>query len=242
MLPRTYPESVPAPDRLVATHYDLARKIAWHIHGRVGRRVEIDDLLQVAYMGLLDAARRYQVKAGTPFAAYAGIRIRGALMDHLRGLAGIARGALKMQARLRATEQRLEQSLLRKPTDAEIAAELSLSPDDLARWRAEINSGNVASIDDIYSDHSIVFRDQAPDVEERMTLNARKRMLGEAITRLPEREALVLQLYYVEELNVYEVAAVLGVTTGRVSQIKKAAMERLRRMMDDAEADTTPNT
>ncbi len=235
MLPRAYPESTTSPDRLVEAHYDLARKIAWHVHGRVGRRVEIDDLLQVAYLGLLDAARRYKVKADTPFSAYAGIRIRGALMDHLRGLAGMARGALQMQSRLRAAEQRLEQSLLRQPTEAEVAAELQLSAPELARWRSEIDSGAVASIEEIYTDHSVLFRDQSPDVEERMTMNARKLMLKEAITRLPEREALVLQLYYVEELNVYEVAAVLGVTTGRVSQIKKSAMERLRKLMEAAE-------
>jgi len=235
MLPRAYSESAPCPDKLVVAHYDLARKIAWHIHGRVGRRVEIEDLLQVAYLGLLDAARRYKVRPDTPFAAYAGIRIRGALMDHLRGLAGMARGALQMQTRLRNAEQRLEQALMRKPTEAEIAAELQLSPDELARWRGEIDSGSVASIDDIYTDHSIMFRDHSPDIEDKLTLSARKVMLKDAIAALPEREALVLQLYYVEELNVYEVAAVLGVTTGRVSQIKKAAMERLRKLMDVAE-------
>jgi RNA polymerase sigma factor FliA len=235
MLPRAYSESAPCPDKLVTAHYDLARKIAWHIHGRVGRRVEIEDLLQVAYLGLLDAARRYKVRPDTPFSAYAGIRIRGALMDHLRGLAGMARGALQMQTRLRNAEQRLEQALMRKPTEAEVAAELQLSLDELTRWRGEIESGSVASIDDIYTDHSILFRDHSPDIEEKLTLSARKTMLKDAIAELPEREALVLQLYYVEELNVYEVAAVLGVTTGRVSQIKKAAMERLRKLMEAAE-------
>jgi RNA polymerase sigma factor FliA len=235
MLPRAYPDNAQCPDKLVASHYDLARKIAWHIHGRVGRRVEIDDLLQVAYLGLLDAARRYMVKTDIPFAAYASIRIRGALMDHLRGLAGMARGALRMQARLRSTEQRLEQSLQRRPTEAEIAADLQISGEELARWRSEIDNASVTSIDEVYSDHSILFRDNTPDIEEKLTLSARKRMLEVAVKALPEREALVLQLYYVEELNVYEVGAVLGVTTGRVSQIKKSALERLRALMEKAE-------
>jgi RNA polymerase sigma factor FliA len=235
MMPRAYPDNALCPDKLVASHYDLARKIAWHIHGRVGRRVEIDDLLQVAYLGLLDAARRYAVKTDIPFAAYASIRIRGALMDHLRGLAGMARGALRMQSRLRSTEQRLEQSLQRQPTAAEIAADLQISSEELARWRTEIDNGSVTSIDEVYSDHSILFRDNTPDIEEKLTLSARKRMLEVAVKALPEREALVLQLYYVEELNVYEVGAVLGVTTGRVSQIKKSALERLRALMEKAE-------
>lgn len=238
MLPRAYPNSAPCPDKLVATHYDLARKIAWHVHGRVGRRVEIDDLLQVAYLGLLDAARRYKVKTEIPFAAYASIRIRGALMDHLRGLAGMARGALRMQSRLRSAEQRLEQSLQRHPTEVEVASELQLAPEELSRWRSEIDVGSFTSIDDVYTDHSIMFRDHSPDIEEKMTLATRKGLLQSAISELPEREAMVLQLYYVEELNVYEVGAILGVTTGRVSQIKKSAMERLRKLMEIAEGRT----
>jgi RNA polymerase sigma factor FliA len=235
MLPRAYPDNALNPDKLVASHYDLARKIAWHVHGRVGRRVEIDDLLQVAYLGLLDAARRYMVKTDIPFAAYASIRIRGALMDHLRGLAGMARGTLRMQSRLRSAEQRLEQSLQRQPTETEVAADLQISMEELARWRSEIDSGSVTSIDEVYSDHSILFRDNSPDIEDKLTLTTRKKMLEIAVKELPEREALVLQLYYVEELNVYEVGAVLGVTTGRVSQIKKSALERLRKLMEKAE-------
>jgi RNA polymerase sigma factor FliA len=235
MLPRAYPDNALCPDKLVASHYDLARKIAWHVHGRVGRRVEIDDLLQVAYLGLLDAARRYLVKTDIPFAAYASIRIRGALMDHLRGLAGMARGALRMQSQLRGTETRLEQSLQRQPTEAEIAADLQITIEELARWRTEIDNGSVTSIDEVYSDHSILFRDNSPDIEDKLTLTTRKKMLETAVKALPEREALVLQLYYVEELNVYEVGAVLGVTTGRVSQIKKSALERLRKLMEKAE-------
>ncbi|MGY6697217.1 MAG: sigma-70 family RNA polymerase sigma factor [Roseinatronobacter sp.] len=227
MLPRTYPDSIPCPDKLVAAHYDLARKIAWHVHGRVGKRVEIDDLLQVAYLGLLDAARRYEVKPDTPFAAYAGIRIRGAVTDYLRGLAGMTRSALRMQSRLRHAEQRLEQSLMRQPTEVELAETLQISADELARWRIEIDNAAVSSIEDIYTDHSILFRDSGIDIEERLTRNTRKRMVADAIKKLPEREALLLQLYYVEELNVYEIAEILGVTTGRVSQIKKAAINRL---------------
>jgi len=235
MLPRAYPETATNPDKLVEDHYDLARKIAWHVHGRVGKRVEIDDLLQVAYLGLLDAARRYVAKPNTPFAAYASIRIRGAVTDHLRGLAGMTRGILRLQAQLRQAEQRLEQSLLRSPTETEIAAELDLSLEDLARARADIDNGSITSIDDVYTDHSILFRDHSPDMEDRLTLASRKRMLTKAISELPEREALVLQLYYVEELNVYEVGAVLNVSTGRVSQIKKSAMERLRKLMELAD-------
>ena len=228
MLPRAYAEQTPSPETLVGAHLDLARRIAWHIHARVGRRVEIEDLLQVAFMGLMDAAQRYVAQPGTPFAAYAGIRIRGAVMDHLRQMAGQTRSVLTMQSRLNATEQRLAQSLLRHPDEAEIAAALEISTEELANWRTEIDSGRHQSIDDVYTDHSMLFSDNAPSAEDRLTQSRMKALLAGAIARLPEREALVLQLYYVEELNVYEIAEVLKVTTGRVSQIKKAAVERLR--------------
>jgi RNA polymerase sigma factor FliA len=178
MLPRAYPDNTLSPDKLVTAHYDLARKIAWHVHGRVGRRVEIEDLLQVAYLGLLDAAQRYEAKPDTPFAVYASIRIRGAVTDYLRGLAGMTRSALKMQSRLRQAEQRLSQSLLRHPSDAELAAALEITDLELGRWRSEIESASVASIDDIYSDHSILFRDSGPDIEERLMRATHKRLLA----------------------------------------------------------------
>lgn len=232
---RAYAEQAPTPERLAESHLNLARKIAWHVHGRVGQRVEIDDLLQVAHLGLIEAARRYVPQPGVTFAAYAAIRIRGALMDHLRSLAQQARGALAMQSRIRAAERRLEQELMRRPTGAELAADLGLSAAECARWRMEVDSARVDSLDDIYTDQSLVFRDDAPGMDERLERAAMKRLLRDAIARLPEREALVLQLYFVEELNVFEVAEVLRVTTGRVSQIKKAAVERLRRFIAEAE-------
>lgn len=236
MLPRSYSEQAPSPDKLVATHMGLARRIAWHVHGRVSGRVEIDDLLQVAYLGLLDAAQRYVAQPGTPFAAYAGIRIRGAVMDHLRNQSNLARATLRMTARIRQAEQALAHALMRQPNDEELARALDMPLADLARWRRDIDSVQTKSLDDVYSDHLPVFGDGGPGAEDLLMQDTLRLQLRDAIARLPEREALVLQLYFVEDLNVYEVAEVLGVTTGRISQIKKAAIERLRRSIAEAEA------
>lgn len=235
MLPRSYPEQSPTPEKLVTSHMNLARRIAWHVHGRVGARIEIDDLLQVAYLGLMDAAQRYVAQPGTPFAAYAGIRIRGALMDHLREQAHYARATLQMLSRIRTTEHQLEQTLMRHPDEAELARALGVTPNELNKWRREIDAGQTRSLDELYSDHSMVFRDKALTAEDMLSQENLKTQLRDAIADLPEREALVLQLYFVEELNVYEIAEVLKVTTGRVSQIKKAAIERLRRSIADAD-------
>lgn len=232
---RAYAEQTAGADRLAESHLNLARKIAWSIHGRVGQRVEIEDLLQVAHVGLIEASRRYVPQPGVTFAAYAAIRIRGAIMDHLRSLAQQARGALAMQSKMRAAERRLAQALMRQPTEAELAADLGLSGEDCARWRMEIEAARVDSLDDIYTDQSMLFRDAAPGAEEVLERAAMRQLLRDAIARLPEREAMVLQLYYVEEMNVFEVAEVLKVTTGRVSQIKKSAVDRLRRFIAEAE-------
>lgn len=240
MLPRGYSEQACNPEKLVSTHMGLARRIAWHIHGRVSGRVEIDDLLQVAYLGLLDAAQRYVAQPGTPFAAYAGIRIRGAVMDHLRSQSNLARATLKMTGRIRQAEQALSHALMRQPNDEELARALDMPPAELSRWRREIDSVQTRSLDDVYSDHLPMFRDSTPGAEDMMMQDTLRLQLRDAIARLPEREALVLQLYFVEELNVYEVAEVLGVTTGRVSQIKKAAIERLRRFIAEAETGAPP--
>jgi RNA polymerase sigma factor FliA len=232
---RAYAEQAPTPEQLAESHLNLARRIAWHVHGRVGPRVEIEDLLQAAHIGLIEAARRFVPQPGVPFAAYAGIRIRGAVMDHLRLLSQRARGTMHMQSRIRDAERRLEQALMRRPTDPELAADLSIPVEEFARWRMEIDAGQTHSLDEVYTDQSMLFRDAAPGAEEAMERKMLQRQLRDAIARLPEREALVLQLYYVEELNIFEVAEVLKVTTGRVSQIKKAAVERLRRFIDESD-------
>lgn len=228
MLARTYAESAPTPEKLVHSHLNLVRKIAWHLHGRVGRRIEIDDLLQVGYLGLLDAAQRYVAQPGVTFGAYAAIRIRGSIIDHLRASSSLCRATISMQQKITAATHKLEQQLMRAPSAPELAAALEIPLTELERWKSELGAGQLHSLDEIYTDHSLLFNDHAPSVEDKLQQDGMKRMLREALGELPEREAMVLQLYYVEELNVYEIAEILGVTTGRVSQIKKAAVERLR--------------
>lgn len=226
------------PKTIEQAHLDLVRKIAWHFHGRVGQRVEIDDLLQVGYLGLLDASRRYVPQPGVTFAAYAAIRIRGAIVDYLRSASNLCRATIQVQRKVEAASRKLEQRLMRAPSEAEIAQALDMTPQELARQRAETGAGQVMSLDDVYTDHSLIFRDGNVSAEDRLELGEMKRNLARAVRELPEREQLVIQLYYVEELNVYEVAEVLGVTTGRVSQIKKSAVTHLREAMDRLEKET----
>ena len=231
-----YAEQQISPDKLVAENMHIVRKIAWHMFGRVGRIVEIDDLLQVGYMGLIDASRRYQPKAGASFASYAAIRVRGSIVDFLRDNANVCRSTITMQQKVRAAIGKLEQNLMRAPTPEEIAEELKIPVGELEEWNARFAASQIKSLDELYTDQSKLFSDNQKTVEERLQHQQMKVLLRRALGQLPEREAMLLQLYYVEELNVYEIAKVLGVTTGRVSQIKKAAVERLRKFINEMEA------
>ncbi len=238
MLAKRYAEQDgPSPESLVRSHMDLVRKIAWHMHGRIGRMAEIEDMLQVGYMGLVDAAQRYTVRQGATFAAYAAIRIRGSIVDYLRASSSLCRATIVMQQRMRASVLKLEQQLLRTPEKAEIAADMGITVSELEDWQTQFGASSIKSLDEVYSDHSLLFSDGHRSVEDKMQQDEMRRMLRRALGDLPEREAMVLQLYFVEELNVYEIAEILGVTTGRVSQIKKAAVGRLRESIVAMEAD-----
>jgi RNA polymerase sigma factor for flagellar operon FliA len=229
MLAKRYAEQDgPSPEKLVRSHMDLVRKIAWHMHGRVGRMAEIEDMLQVGYMGLVDAAQRYTPRQGATFAAYAAIRIRGSIIDYLRASSALCRATIVMQQRMRASVLKLEQQLLRSPEKAEIATDMGITVAELEDWENQFGESSIKSLDEVYSDHSMLFSDGHRSVEDKMQQDQMRKMLRRALGDLPEREAMVLQLYFVEELNVYEIAEILGVTTGRVSQIKKAAVGRLR--------------
>ena len=131
-----------------------------------------------------------------------------------------------MQQKVRAAEAKLEGELQRTATVEELAQHMEMNQAELESWQARFQASKVKSLDEVYTDHSLLFEDVTPSPEEATHQSQLRAMLKKALSKLPEREALVLQLYYVEELNVYEVAAILGVTTGRVSRIKRAAIER----------------
>ncbi|WP_323782949.1 FliA/WhiG family RNA polymerase sigma factor [Thalassovita sp.] len=226
-----YTQQTTDPDTLVKEHMPLVRKLAWHFMGRVGQFAEIDDLLQAGYLGLIDASRRYTVQEGVSFSAYAAIRVRGAIVDLLRRNSNLCRSTISMQQKARVAERRLSQQLSREPTPHEMAAELELPIEEYLNWESRFQANKTQSLDEVYSDHSALFEDNSVNPEDATQHQQIRAIMKKAVSELPEREALVLQLYYVEEMNIYEVAAILGVTTGRVSQIKKAAIGRLRDRM-----------
>jgi RNA polymerase sigma factor for flagellar operon FliA len=136
-----------------------------------------------------------------------------------------------MKQKVDRTTLSLEQKLQRAPSEGEVAELLGLTPDELRKWQQAFEANLHQSLDEMHDAHSIWFVSKEANPEESLSNQEMKRGLRDQLANLSEREALVMQLYYVEELNVYEIAEVLGVTTGRVSQIKKSAIGNLREGM-----------
>jgi RNA polymerase sigma factor for flagellar operon FliA len=223
-----YLEQKPDIEGLITGHMELVRQIAWHMHGRVRASIEIEDLVQIGYYGLVMAAQNYTVQEGATFASYASLRIRGSIVDHLRKNSNLCRTTIQMQQQANKADADLQRKLGRAPTKDEMAEKIGITEDEMMGWEQAFQANVHQSLDSVYDDFSIWFVSLENTPEDNINDNQLREILKSALKTLPEREALVIQLYYVEELNVYEIAEVLEVTTGRVSQIKKAAIGRLR--------------
>lgn len=228
----TYGRSTNSPEQLARRYMPLVRKIAWHVHGRVSTAIEIEDLLQIGMVALVEAANSFEDR-GLGFASYAQLRVRGAMIDHLRRQATICRSAMARRKKLISVRNRLEQKLGRLPLEVEMATEMGL---DAAAYREMADGAEMiqhSSMDEVYSDQSMWFadvEDRADDIMERESL---KQAMAKCIGELPQREAMVLQLYFVEELNLEEIGQALDIGAARVCQIKKAALDKLREKLRD---------
>ena len=231
-----YPAQNPNVEGLISDHMDWVKKIAWHMHGRVGSSIEIEDLLQIGYFGLVTAAQKYSVKEGASFASYAVLSIRGAIVDHLRKSSNLCRTTIQMQQKTKRVEAALVKRLHRSPTRQEIAHELDINLNEFDEWERAFAANVHTSLDAAYDEFSMWFISRDSNPEQKLSEEDLKKSLRNSLEVLSQKEALVIQLYYVEELNVYEIAEILSVTTGRVSQIKKSAISRLRKSMSDIEA------
>jgi RNA polymerase sigma factor for flagellar operon FliA len=216
------------PERLVSSHLGLVRKIAWHVHARVSSAIDVEDLVQIGMISLIEAARAFEDRGHAAFATYATVRVRGAMIDQLRKGATLVRSAMRRRREWGAARAVLEGQLGRAATDAEMAAKLEITVEAYRSGMAATQATHTESIDDVYSDHSDWFADDTPDAHAQLQQKNMQSAIAGAVSTLPEREAMVLQLYFVEELNLEEIGQVLGVGAARVCQIKKAALGKLR--------------
>lgn len=231
MLRSQYPEQRPEPHDLITSQMKQVRKIAYYFHGRVRGAVEVEDLIQAGYVGLVDAAQKYKRKENVNFAAYAGIKIRGAILDYLRRASNLCRTTIVNRQRANRATLSLERRLQRQPTSVEIAEELGMGINEYEHWRQAFQANTLQTIEEVHEDFSVWFLSTAGNPEDEINKVELRAALRKALESLSHREALVIQLYYAEELNVYEIAKILEVTTGRVSQIKKAAIGTLRQRL-----------
>lgn len=209
----------------------MVRRLAWHVHGSGRPGIELEDLVQAGLVALTECAQRHSGPSEDGFAAYAKMRVRGAMVDLIRRSIPLSRGATERRRQLREQEDALRGRLGREPTPAELAAALDITETELADLRSSSEPLRFENIDEAYSDSDLAFADQRPDVLSQLADAELREQVAGAITALPERLQLVIQLYFVEELNLSEIAEVLGVSIPRVHQLKAQALENLRKAL-----------
>jgi len=220
-------------DDLVLRHADLVKRIAYHLVSRMPPSVEVDDLIQAGMLGLLDAARHYTPGKGANFETYAGIRIRGAMLDEVRKADWTPRSVHRSVREVAEVIRRLENATGVEAKPADIARALQISLDDYYRIMQDATSCRLFSFDQMGTGEdegnpAAHAADDGPGPVEQIEEDEFRRVLAAAIEALPERERLVLSLYYDDELNLREIGAVLEVSESRICQIHGQALVRLR--------------
>ncbi len=219
-------------DELVQTHAELVRRIAFHLKGRLPDSVHVDDLIQAGMLGLLEAARKFQAGRGASFSTFAGIRIRGAMVDEIRRGDWAPRSVRKNARRISEALAAVEARLGREAQDHEVASELGVATDEYHDMVRDAAGCQLMSLEELQASADGQEEEgDSPNPFSDVLDESMRDHLAEAIGSLSEREQLVLNLYYVEELNLKEIGAVLGVSESRISQIRSAAALRLKSRM-----------
>lgn len=212
----------------------MVRRAAGQLAARLPANVDLDDLAQAGMIGLFDALTRYEAGQGAQFETFAMQRVRGAMLDELRGADWLPRSVRRSQRAIESAIRAAEQKLRRAPNESEIAAELGVSLREYQQMLADARGAQLIHLEDFGDDdgdEGFLERNlpaDVPDPSEILGDSRFRRALVDAIERLPERERLVMGMYYEQDLNLKEIGAVLGVTESRVSQIHSQAVARLR--------------
>ncbi len=226
-------------EQLIEQYGVLVKRIAHHLLARLPDSVQLEDLVQSGMIGLFEAASNYDQSKGASFETYAGIRIRGSMLDEIRKGDWIPRSVHRNSRRISDAIHTIEMREGRDATDSEIAQELSISLDEYYALIKDTQGSRLFSFEELVENSHSEQHDNRPDLSDGIAPHTGHQndqmndQLIEAMKALPEREQIVLSLYYEEELNLKEIGAVLGVSESRVSQIHSQATLRLRSKMRD---------
>ena len=224
----------------IEAYLPMVRRVAAKMIGGLPANVEMDDLVQAGVIGLMDAMQRYLDGQGAQFETFAMQRVRGAMLDELRGTDWVPRSVRKNQRDIAAAVHRLEQQLGRAPSDQEIAGQMGLSLADYHRMLTDVRGAQLLYTDDYdedgdeghYLDRHLAPDDKADPASQLADRRFRSALVT-AIEALPEREQYVMSMYYEHDMNLKEIAAVLGVTESRVCQLHSQSVARLRARLKD---------
>jgi RNA polymerase sigma factor for flagellar operon FliA len=224
----------PDANAMLKQYSPLVRRLAHQMIAKLPANVEIDDLIQVGMIGLHDAMGRFDADQGVQFETFATQRIRGAMLDELRGSDWMSRGNRRQQREIEAAVHKLEQQYGRAPQESEIAKEMGVSLSEYQDTLTKVRGTQLVYLEDMSGDEgSDDFLDRHVANEEVNPLaqlqdHRMREALVEAIKKLPEREQYVMSMYYEHDMNLKEIAAVLGVTESRVCQLHSQSIARLR--------------
>jgi RNA polymerase sigma factor FliA len=237
---RRYKEegSEPAREKLVVAYSPLVKYVAGRMSSGLPAHVEESDLISYGLIGLINAIERFEVEREIKFETYAITRIKGAIIDELRALDWVPRSVRARAREIERVHAKLEHRMHRTPTDDEMARELGISTEDFQEALVKISNSTVVALDELWavsdaSGDQVSLLDtlqdpDAPDPQQLLDASELKDRLADAISALPEREKLVIALYYYENLTLREIGEVLGVTESRISQLHTKAVLRLK--------------
>jgi RNA polymerase sigma factor for flagellar operon FliA len=214
--------------RLLQQFLPLVKKLAWHLAPSAGPAMDVDDLMQVGLIALTECARRHDRPTDDGLAAYAKLRVRGAMIDAIRKLQTDSRGARSERREIEAARSALSGQTGRDPTEAELAARLGITIADLSERQRRAMQVRHVEMTDAYDDRQSAFASEDFTGEDLLLEAENRAALVAALGALPERHQTVIQLYFLEELNLAEIATVLDVSVPRVHQFKAAALTALK--------------
>ena len=222
-------------NELILEYYPMVRRVAYRMARRYPRSVDADDLVHIGMLGLIDAVDRYEGDRTESFSAYARIRVQGAIVDEMRKADWVPRSVRDRANAIKRGKETLSEELGRPPTHSELAKELDVSEDRLNELLKTADIRVLVSTEEGDDDSTVgsTLADPRMDVDEVVARRHKSLVVREVLASLPERERVIVELYYYRDRNFKEIADILGVTESRVSQLHTRMKKRIRELMHE---------